>query len=168
MQLTWNYNAIKNITPDDIFTQKDWTQTLITRINQLSAQIYQNTHMGDANKIKINEKLLPLLSDLKYFKINENGDFYLAGKYHIIIDNNVAEDIVLIYHESELILNAKKLNKVVCLENIKKENSIYYELKFFMVDFNSDEYHNVLNNPNVKVITDKEISAEIKILNYAL
>ncbi len=165
-QLTWDYKY----KADNCFfySQKNWNQTLITKINQMGAKIYQSTHMGGPNKIKINEKLFSLLSDLEYFKVDENGGFNLAGRFHIIIDNTIAEDIILVYLENENILKAKQNNKLFCIENVKNENDMFHEIKFSILENNSTEYHNALNNPNIKVLTDEMLSGEIKILNYGL
>lgn len=167
-QLTWDYKEFENKKPTVFWNQKDWNQTLITRINQLSAQIHRSNHMGGANKIKTNEKLFSLLSDLEYFKADENNEFHLSGRYHIIIDNTIAEDIVLVYFENENVLKARECNKVFCIENVKNENDIFYEINFSILENNSTEYHNALNNPNIKILTEEELSGEIKILNYGL
>jgi hypothetical protein len=167
-QLTWDYKEFKKQEPMVFCSQKDWNQTLMTKINQMAAQINKTTYMGGPNKIKINKKLFSLLSDLDYFRVNENGDFTLSGRFHIIIDNSILDDTILIYHETENVLKAKEDNKMFCIENVKNENDIFYEIKFSLVEINSTEYNNALNNPNIKVLTDEMLSGEIKILNYGL
>ena len=50
--LRWDYNGWKRGTaanPLTQYTQKDWNQTLITAINQISAQIHKSTLRGGAN-----------------------------------------------------------------------------------------------------------------------
>ena len=164
MKLTWDYNYPKI---NGIFNyQKDWNQTLITRINQMSAMIFQKTHRGGANKIKINSALLLLLEDLEYFKIDDNNEMFLGGRYHITIDDSLPKNIVFLSHETQDILDAKENNIVFCLRNIKKENSEFYELTFSMLRIDSDEYNQALNDPNCTLLTDENLSGEIEILNY--
>jgi hypothetical protein len=50
--LRWDYNGWKRGTsanPLTQYTQKDWNQTLLTAINQISAQIHKSTLRGGAN-----------------------------------------------------------------------------------------------------------------------
>ena len=47
--LRWDYNGWRRISQTTSYTQKDWNQTLITAINQLSAQIHKSTLRGGAN-----------------------------------------------------------------------------------------------------------------------
>ena len=54
--LRWDYNGWKRTASDggfNAYTQKEWNQTLITRINQLSAQIHKSTLRGGANFIVV-------------------------------------------------------------------------------------------------------------------
>ena len=48
--LRWDYNGWKRFQAGQApYTQKDWNQTLITAINQISAQIHKSTLRGGAN-----------------------------------------------------------------------------------------------------------------------
>ena len=48
----WDYNGWQRLgTTSTVYTQKDWNQTIMTKINQISAQIQKSTLRGGANWI---------------------------------------------------------------------------------------------------------------------
>ena len=59
----WKYGAAGG-TPFMGYTQKDWNQTLVTKINQLSAQIHKTTLRGGANWIVISSEVSAVFDDL--------------------------------------------------------------------------------------------------------
>jgi hypothetical protein len=81
-KLYWNYEGWKETSSPSFFTQKDWNQTLITKINQISAQIFKSTLKG-ANTIIVSPEVFRVIEDLEYFDKNKMS---LAGKYKVIID----------------------------------------------------------------------------------
>ena len=52
------------------YTQKDWNQTLITAINQISAQIHKSTLRGGANWIVVSSEISAIFDDLEYFHVS--------------------------------------------------------------------------------------------------
>ena len=52
------------------YTQKDWNQTLITKVNQLSAQIHKSTLRGGANFIVVSSEISAIFDDLEYFHVS--------------------------------------------------------------------------------------------------
>ena len=46
------------------YTQKDWNQTLITKVNQISAQIHKSTLRGGANFIVVSSEISAIFDDL--------------------------------------------------------------------------------------------------------
>ena len=86
----WNYKVVESYH----YEQNDWNQTLITRINQISAQIIKTTRTGEGNCISLNGKLKPLIETLLFYK-----DGYLAGKYKVIIDDTLDSDTILVYND---------------------------------------------------------------------
>lgn len=92
----WDYKGhlgTEGCSPYD--NQVDWNQTLITKINMCSANIYRDSTCGGASFIKINSKLLPLIETLMYYGKNEKT---LSGRYRIEIDDTIEEDLVFVYH----------------------------------------------------------------------
>lgn len=84
--------------------QSDWTQTLITRINQCSAQVGKDSFMGGANTISCHPKLFNLLKELAYVGVNDEGELSLSNRYKIKFDNTLEEDIINVTHVMDSIL----------------------------------------------------------------
>jgi len=87
----WNYKVVESYLNE----QNDWNQTLITKINQISAQIFKTTLSGSANCIALCSKLKPLIETLLFYK-----DGYLAEKYKVIIDDSLDSDTILVYKDN--------------------------------------------------------------------
>ena len=100
IKLDWDYNGWKkSLISADSYTQHDWNQTLITRINQVSATIRKHKPIGQgARYITINPIMLPLLQDLVYFT-ESNGVYTLSGRYLITLDVNMPEDEINVYSD---------------------------------------------------------------------
>ena len=95
----WDYNGWQRLnTTSTVYTQKDWNQTLMTKINQISAQIQKSTLRGGANWIVVSAEISAVLNDLEYFHVtdaNAEDDQYnmgiekigsLQGRYQVIVD----------------------------------------------------------------------------------
>ena len=72
----------------------DWSYTLLTKINEISAHIHMATLIGAADTIEINSFNLYLLKDTEYF--NESN-MRLLSKYEIIINDFIDKNIIIIY-----------------------------------------------------------------------
>ena len=93
--LRWDYNGWRRIENGSVnYNQKDWNQTLITAINQISAQIHKSTLRGGANWIVVSSEISAIFDDLEYFHISNalhNDNFNmgiervgtLSGRYLI-------------------------------------------------------------------------------------
>jgi hypothetical protein len=100
--LEWNYSEWRETElGSSIYMQRDWNQTLITKINQISANINKETLRGGANRILTTKKILPLIESFEFYF---NG--VLSGRYVVDIDdsfkfgkvNNIAsEDVIYVY-----------------------------------------------------------------------
>ena len=95
----WDYNGWQRMaTPSTVYTQKDWNQTLITKVNQNSAQIQKSTLRGGANWIVVSSEISAVFNDLEYFHVTDasaESDQYnmgiekigsLQGRYNVIVD----------------------------------------------------------------------------------
>ena len=72
----WDYNEWRygnGGTAFQGYTQKDWNQTLITKINQVSAQIHKTTLRGGANWIVVSSEVSAVFDDLEYFHVSNAG-----------------------------------------------------------------------------------------------
>ena len=117
--LRWDYNGWKRLssTGTTPYTQKDWNQTLITAINQLSAQIHKSTLRGGANWIVVSSEVSAIFDDLEYFHVSNAApeqDQYnmgiervgtLAGRYQVYRDPYFPPNTVLIGHKGNSLLD---------------------------------------------------------------
>ena len=69
-QLRWDYNGWKRLPNNNGYTQKDWNQTLMTAINQISAQIHKATLRGGANFVVVSSEVSAVFDDLEYFHVS--------------------------------------------------------------------------------------------------
>ena len=115
--LRWDYNGWRRIPGNMTYTQKDWNQTLITAINQLSAQIHKSTLRGGANWIVVSSEVSAIFDDLEYFHVSNASpeqDQYnmgiervgtLAGRYQVYRDPYFPANQVLIGHKGTSLLD---------------------------------------------------------------
>ena len=64
------------------YTQKDWNQELVVRINQISAQIHKSTLRGGANFIVVSSEISAVFDNLEYFHVSDaspESDQYNMG-----------------------------------------------------------------------------------------
>jgi hypothetical protein len=117
-QLRWDYNGWRRAsTSANPYTQKDWNQTLITRVNQLSAQIHKSTLRGGANFIVVSSEISAIFDDLEYFHVsdaNPEQDQYnmgierigtLSGRYQVYRDPYAPAYSVVVGHKGKSLLD---------------------------------------------------------------
>lgn len=64
------------------YTQKDWNQELMTKVNQISAQIHKATLRGGANWIVVSSEISAIFDNLEYFHVSDasaESDQYNMG-----------------------------------------------------------------------------------------
>ena len=115
--LRWDYNGWRRLSNTTSYTQKDWNQTLITAINQLSAQIHKSTLRGGANWIVVSSEVSAIFDDLEYFHVSNASpeqDQYnmgiervgtLAGRYQVYRDPYFPANQVLLGHKGTSLLD---------------------------------------------------------------
>jgi hypothetical protein len=117
-QLRWDYNGWRKASSAaSPYTQKDWNQTLITRINQISAQIHKSTLRGGANFIVVSSEISAIFDDLEYFHVsdaNPEQDQYnmgierigtLGGRYQVYRDPYAPAYSAVIGHKGKSLLD---------------------------------------------------------------
>lgn len=117
-QLRWDYNGWRKASSAaSPYTQKDWNQTLITKVNQLSAQIHKSTLRGGANFIVVSSEISAVMDDLEYFHVsdaNPEQDQYnmgierigtLSGRYQVYRDPYAPAYSVIIGHKGKSLLD---------------------------------------------------------------
>jgi len=116
--LRWDYNGWKRLGTNAVpYTQKDWNQTLITAVNQISAQIHKSTLRGGANWIVVSSEISAIFDDLEYFHVSNAApeqDQYnmgiervgtLAGRYQVYRDPYFPANQVLLGHKGTSLLD---------------------------------------------------------------
>jgi hypothetical protein len=115
-KLRWNYRGWK-YTSTQKYTQKEWNQTLITAINQLSAQIHKATLRGGANFIVVSAEASAIFDDLENFMVSNAEpaeDNYnlgikklgtLGGRYTVYVDPYSKASHVLVGHKGTSLLD---------------------------------------------------------------
>lgn len=113
----WKYGGASGATLQG-YTQKDWNQTLITKVNQISAQIHKTTLRGGANWIVVSSEVSAVFDDLEYFHVSNSGaevDSYnmgiekvgtLSGRYQVYRDPYFPAGKILIGHKGKSLLDA--------------------------------------------------------------
>lgn len=113
----WRYGGNAGATLQG-YTQKDWNQTLVTKINQISAQIHKTTLRGGANWIVVSSEVSAVFDDLEYFHVSNAAgeqDQYnmgiekigtLSGRYQVYRDPYFPPNKVLIGHKGKSLLDA--------------------------------------------------------------
>lgn len=117
-QLRWDYNGWRRASSAaSPYTQKDWNQTLITRVNQLSAQIHKSTLRGGANFIVVSSEISAIFDDLEYFHVsdaNPEQDQYnmgierigtLSGRYQVYRDPYAPSYSIIVGHKGKSLLD---------------------------------------------------------------
>ena len=116
-QLRWDYNGWKRLPNNNGYTQKDWNQTLMTAINQISAQIHKATLRGGANFVVVSSEVSAVFDDLEYFHVSNAApeqDQYnmgiervgsLSGRYTVYRDPYSPAYSVLIGHKGKSLLD---------------------------------------------------------------
>lgn len=114
----WDYKGLSN-NANFFGTQKDWNQTLITRVNELSAQIHKATLRGGANWIVCSAEAGAIFDDLEYFHVDGSAqpesEKYnlgvekignLGSRYVVYKDPYLPAPIVLLGHKGNTFLEA--------------------------------------------------------------
>lgn len=121
-RLSWDYagktgRGIDTQNAGAFYTQKEWNQTLITAINQVSAQIHKATLRGGANWIVCSAEVSAIFDDLEYFHVSnaapEQDKFNmgierigsLSGRYQVYRDPYFPADTILMGHKGTSLLD---------------------------------------------------------------
>lgn len=85
----WDYKGwekLGHILPNQ---QMDWNNTLLTKINYISALIYEATFMGSGDLIILHPDMKPIIDTIPYY-IPEGKQ--LAGRYKVEFDSTINKD----------------------------------------------------------------------------
>lgn len=95
----WDYQGHNELREITSYSQGDWNQTLLTKINNVGALIHQSSRRGGPNTLKLNSSLMPLIETLEYYNKDDNK---VGGRFNIILNNDVEPNIIYVYHSDEV------------------------------------------------------------------
>lgn len=114
----WDYNGLRKQSSAYMGTQKDWNQGLITKVNQISAQIHKAVLRGGASWLVVSPEISAVFDDLEYFHVSNAApeqDKYnmgierigsLSGRYQVYRDPYAPANTILIGHKGNSILES--------------------------------------------------------------
>lgn len=117
-QLKWDYNGWRRQAGFSTnYTQKDWNQTFMTKMNQISAQIHKSTLRGGASFAVVSTEISAMLNDLEYFHVtdaNAEANNYsmgiekigaIQGRYQVYVDPYSPAESCIIGHKGDSLLD---------------------------------------------------------------
>lgn len=117
-QARWDVNGWRRMAAFSTnYTQKDWNQELMTKINQISAQIHKSTLRGGANFIVVSSEISALFDNLEYFHVSDASaeeDQYnmgierigsLSARYQVYRDPYAPSWSMIIGHKGKSLLD---------------------------------------------------------------
>lgn len=122
----WNYLGHNKYSDPDMCSQKDWNETIITMINQVSTQIHMSTcvyeektkstiELGPADTVIMNWRCFDLINNLEYFKIKKG---MIGNRYKVIIDDDIKEDCVYVCRK-DVPINYEKKDRTIGVVKIE-------------------------------------------------
>ena len=117
-QSRWDVNGWRRMAGFSTnYTQKDWNQELVTKINQVSAQIHKSTLRGGANFIVVSSEISAVFDNLEFFHVSDasaESDQYnmgiervgsLGGRYQVYRDPYSPAWSIVIGHKGKSLLD---------------------------------------------------------------
>ena len=117
-QSRWDVNGWRRMAGFSTnYTQKDWNQELVTKINQVSAQIHKATLRGGANFIVVSSEISAVFDNLEFFHVSDasaESDQYnmgiervgsLGGRYQVYRDPYSPAWSIIIGHKGKSLLD---------------------------------------------------------------
>ena len=117
-KLRWDVNGWRRMAGFSTnYTQKDWNQELITKVNQISAQIHKATLRGGANFVVVSSEISAVFDNLEYFHVsdaNAEADQYnmgiervgsLQNRYQIYRDPYAPANSIILGHKGKSLLD---------------------------------------------------------------
>lgn len=89
------------VVPPELTVQREWNRTLITKINNLSAKIYQYSRQGGADTIKIGSEVWFMDLDFYCPTLDVDGCVgNIGGRYKVYVDENVPYNEIWVSREA--------------------------------------------------------------------
>lgn len=156
--LQWDYKPHKLSSDEAEYSQNDWNQVLMTKVNQISAQIHMSCLRGPATKVIVHSYLEPLFATLEYYNFDKH---LLCSRYDVIFTSDIEENTIYVVAEEwldSIIIPRANIGDTTINEDGEQEIEIS-EVEFHHIT--SDE----LTPEEIVEFRDKLIG-RIKVVNY--
>jgi len=145
--VTWEYEVPLS-TPERFHgEQEDWNQTLMTKINQISAMISKDSMRGGANVILIPSHLVGLIQSLLYMNVNivKYKGYYifgaLAGRYRVCVVPKITKikwesyigvqpNTIDIDENKIFVCRLKDVDKILDVDNYEKVGVVDVKIQY--------------------------------------
>lgn len=80
----------------NFYSQRDWNQTLLTKINMISHRIRRVSLRGGGDTIELHPKMLDIIESFPFFNVSRS---VLLSKFKVIINSEIEENIIFVYYK---------------------------------------------------------------------
>lgn len=93
IQNSWNVMGWKN-NPNFFGTPEDWHQTIVTKINEISAHIHMATLLGGADSIETHSSNMIFIESAEYYNKSTKK---LGKRFDVVINDTLDINSILVY-----------------------------------------------------------------------
>lgn len=175
--LDWDYNGWRTVSNVSTkYTIKEWNQTLVTKINQVAAQIQKATLRGGANFIVVSTEISAVFNDLDNFHATDAGadeDMYslgiskigsLGARFKVYVDPFAPAGTVLVGRKGSSIMDTGyiyapyiPLTLTPTLTNFNTFSSVKGIMTRYAKKMVSNRFYGKVNCFNLQVFDPREL-----------
>lgn len=117
-RVKWIYPASNKYHPHNFhYTQREWNQTLITKVNEIVSDINKNKEFSGELTIITSTEAISIFNDLEYYDTNSNT----LGKNKVILNQSLPSDCILICDSNiNIPLDNNRLFGVIKIDGYKQ------------------------------------------------
>ena len=110
-KIHWNYLGWKDEMGMYYHTQKEWNSTLVTKITQISAHLFQHTDRRGAHSVYAGPKAFEILVAYEHFNPIISGVYGVISNRNVYLVNQSPTDEVLVLND--------EVCGLITIENLK-------------------------------------------------
>jgi hypothetical protein len=151
----WDYE-FPNHFKEFLEVQTDWNQTLLTKVNLVSAEIHVNTLRGPADTLEMNLDVFELIKTLAYYNSETNS---IDRRYSVKLNDDLGDEILVYSSKYSLI--------PVFIAFCEKGDSVYNDDGELETELKNIHYKPSTEFTNEELIEHQnKLFGKIEILNY--